>query len=192
MPWEKNFDEDVALRRAGETFWTHGYDATSMTDLLDAMGIQKGSFYATFGSKRDAYLRSLEQYVDERFADFRDAATGMEPRRGLETLIELVFEDCAGREGHRGCMLINCALELAHTDTKAQRIVQSALDLHAASYAELITAAQKTGSISSRLDADATSKGLLAIVIGMRVYARSGAPRATLRVLADQALALIG
>lgn len=48
MPSTKRFDVDEALDRAMETFWEHGYKATSMCTLLDGMGIQKGSFYATF------------------------------------------------------------------------------------------------------------------------------------------------
>ena len=60
MPWEKQFDIDEALQRAGETFWEKGYDATSMQDLMNAMGIQKGSFYGTYGSKKaDRVLRAV-------------------------------------------------------------------------------------------------------------------------------------
>ncbi len=191
MPWEKNFDVDVALQKAGETFWSHGYEATSMRDLLEAMGIQKGSFYDTYGSKKAAYLRSLEQYAGNRFADFEKLVEGQGPKQSLRTLIDAIFEDCISPEGHRGCMIVNCALELAHTDTAAQRTVQRTLEYHEQSYADLIRAAQGAGEIDAKLDADATAKALLAIVIGMRVFSRAGSSRATLRTLADQALGLL-
>jgi TetR/AcrR family transcriptional repressor of nem operon len=45
-----------------EVFWKQGYENTSMNDLLDAMGIQRGSFYNTFGSKKETYLRALDRY----------------------------------------------------------------------------------------------------------------------------------
>ena len=51
MPSTKQFDVEEALDRAVDTFWEHGYQATSMCTLLAEMGIQKGSFYATFSSK---------------------------------------------------------------------------------------------------------------------------------------------
>ncbi len=192
MPREKTFNVDVALQKAGETFWSHGYDATSMRDLLGAMGIQKGSFYDTFGSKRSVYIRSLEQYVDTRFAHFfGEMIQGQGPMESLRTLTEVVYEECIGTAGHRGCMLINCALELAHSDTGAQRIVQRALEFHEQSYADLIIAGQQAGEISGELDAMATAKAMLAIVIGMRVVSRAGASRATLRTLADQILLLL-
>jgi len=191
MPWEKNFDVDVALQKAGETFWSHGYEATSMRDLLEAMGIQKGSFYDTYGSKRSAYLRALEQYTDTRFAEFGALIEGQAPKQSLHTLIRAVYKECIGAEGHRGCMLINCALELAHSDTGAQRAVQRAFEYHEQSYADLIRAGQAAAEISADLDATATAKAMLAIVIGMRVFSRAGASRATLRTLADQALELL-
>ena len=53
-------------------------------------------------------------------------------------------------------------------------------------------AAQEGGEVSSDIDAAATAKAMFAIVVGMRVHSRAGAPKATLRTLADQALALIG
>jgi TetR/AcrR family transcriptional repressor of nem operon len=191
MPWEKNFDVDVALQKAGEAFWSHGYEATSMRDLLEAMGIQKGSFYDTYGSKREAYLRSLEQYADTRFAHFGHLVEGQGPKESLQALINAIYKECIGSAGHRGCMLINCALELAHSDTAAQRAVQRALEYHEQSYADLIRAAQAAGEIGADLDADATAKAMLAIVIGMRVISRAGTSRTTLRTLADQALELL-
>jgi len=191
MPWEKNFDVNVALQRAGEAFWAHGYEATSMQDLLEAMGIRKGSFYDTYGSKREVYLRALEQYADSRFAHFGSLVEGQGPKESLKTLIEAIYEECIEHEGHRGCMVINCALELAHSDTAAQRAVQRAFEHHEQSYADLIRAAQAAGEVDGELDADATAKAMLAVVVGMRVFSRSGTSRATLRTLADQALELI-
>ncbi len=191
MPWEKQFDIDVALEKAGETFWSHGYEATSVRDLLKAMGIQKGSFYDTYGSKKEAYLMALEQYIDTRFADFRERVEQEEPRRSIEMHLDEIFDECVGADGHRGCMVINCALEMAHSDTDAKNVVQRAFKTHEKFLFERIVAAQKTGDVSSELDASATAKAIFAIVMGMRVFSRAGASRATLRTLADQALALI-
>ena len=191
MPWTKNFDVDEALRKAGEAFWTHGYEATSMSALLQAMGIQKGSFYDTYGSKKEVYLRALDQYTNTRFGEFQSLAEGHSPRQALGVLIEAIHDECISKDGHRGCMVINCALELAHSDTDAQRFVQHTLETHEDYYAGLIRAGQEAGEISSELDPAATSKALLALVMSMRVYSRAGSSRATVRTLADQALALL-
>ena len=56
------YDPDVALSRAVETFWAHGYAGTSLDDLSAAMGMNRPSLYAAFGDKRDLYLKSLAFY----------------------------------------------------------------------------------------------------------------------------------
>ncbi len=191
MPWEKQFDVDVALQKAGETFWSHGYEATSVRDLLGAMGIQKGSFYDTYGSKKEAYLMALDQYIDTHCAQLRERVEQQSPKRSLEMHLNNILEDCIGANGHRGCMVINCALELAHSDTAAQKAVRRAFKINEDFFFERLVAAQEAGEVSSAIDAAATAKAILAITMGMMVYSRSGAPKATLRTLADQALALI-
>jgi len=70
----RSFDEDVALRHATELFWEKGYAATSLDDLLAAMGIARSSFYSTFGSKQKVLWRALELYTCELLARMRDAA----------------------------------------------------------------------------------------------------------------------
>ena len=191
MPWEKQFDVDVALQKAGEAFWSHGYEVTSVNDLLVAMGIQKGSFYDTYGSKKEAYLRALDQYTDTRFAQFRKSVEQQAPRRSLEMHLDEIFQECIGADGYRGCMAINCALELAHSDKAAQKAVLRAFNGHEKFLFEHIEAAQAAGELSAEIDAVATAKAMFAMVMGMRVYSRAGAPKAALRTLADQALALL-
>ncbi len=191
MPWKKQFDVEAALEKAGETFWANGYKATSMRDLMNVMGIQKGSFYDTYGSKKEAYLMALDHYINSHCADLRARVEQHPPKRALETHLNDIFEDCIGANGHRGCMVINCALELAHNDTDAQKSVGRAFKIHEKFFAERIVAAQEVGEISVEIDAAATAKAILAIVMEMRVYSRAGASKATLRTLVDQALALI-
>ncbi len=67
MPSQKQFDVDEALGLALEEFWRQGYRATSMADLLGCMGIQKGSFYATFGSKHEIFVDALSRCTLRRF-----------------------------------------------------------------------------------------------------------------------------
>lgn len=191
MPWEKQFDVDVALRRAGETFWLHGYEATSMSNLLDAMGIQKGSFYDTYGSKRKVYLLSLDQRVKTGFAELERLTLNKKPRQALKALLKAVFDDCVNDEKRRGCMLVNCALELAHDDEDAQRIVKNAFARHEGLFAEQIIAGQASEEFSPEVDPIGTSKAMLALVMGMRVITRLGASKANLKVLFNQALALV-
>lgn len=191
MPWQTQFDIDETLRKAGETFWEKGYEATSMSELLKAMGIQKGSFYNTYGSKHEIYLRALEQYSKTRIADLGELSVGETALDALRAHFKVIYEDCVSPKGHRGCMVLNCALELAHHDRQAQAIVKRSLAHHEGIFQSLIQAGQQTGEIDSGLDAGATAKAMMSFVMGMRVYSRSGSDPSTIRTLADQAIALV-
>src|SRR3989337_2583926 len=73
MPWDKNFDVRETLEKAMQTFWARGYEATSMQDLVDCTGINRGSLYATYGDKRALFVAALHRYIewmrDELLAD---------------------------------------------------------------------------------------------------------------------------
>ena len=64
MPRHKEFDVDAACERALDLFWRRGYEATSVNDLVDELGIGKASLYAAFGAKHQLYLAALQRYVE--------------------------------------------------------------------------------------------------------------------------------
>ena len=65
MTRPKAFDRDRALTRALELFQAKGYEATSIQDLVLAMGIGRQSLYDTFGDKEALYREALLRYVAE-------------------------------------------------------------------------------------------------------------------------------
>ncbi|MGD9921955.1 MAG: TetR/AcrR family transcriptional regulator, partial [Pseudorhodoplanes sp.] len=69
MPWEKQFDTDEVLEKAMRAFWDRGYEATSLQDLVDHTGINRGSLYATFGDKHALFIAALRRYDESRRVD---------------------------------------------------------------------------------------------------------------------------
>ncbi|HEV7753516.1 MAG TPA: TetR/AcrR family transcriptional regulator, partial [Baekduia sp.] len=59
----RSFDRDAALQSALLVFWEHGYDATPVTLLTEAMGIGAPSLYAAFGDKRTLFEAALDRYL---------------------------------------------------------------------------------------------------------------------------------
>jgi len=119
----KQFDRDKALDKAVQLFWEQGYEATSMQDLVNAMGINRASLYQTYGNKQELYLASLERYATQILAH----VTGLldKPRTPLTNLRDLfvhVIEQSL--EGNmQGCFINNTAVELApHDATLAEKI----------------------------------------------------------------------
>ncbi len=70
MARTKEFDPDVALRKVLDLFWRRGYEATSMADLVEHLGVARASIYATFGGKRELYLKALDRYGELGQANF--------------------------------------------------------------------------------------------------------------------------
>ena len=63
MPRVKQFEEQVVLEKALELFWYRGYHFTSMQDLVDELGINRGSLYGTFGGKKDLFYKALSHHL---------------------------------------------------------------------------------------------------------------------------------
>lgn len=61
MARPRNFDEDEVIERAADTFARLGYAACSVDDLVDATGLQRGSLYKAFGSKRGLFEQVLRK-----------------------------------------------------------------------------------------------------------------------------------
>ncbi|WP_345040777.1 TetR/AcrR family transcriptional regulator [Streptomyces sannanensis] len=69
------FDQDQAIRTAAELFAAHGYEGTSVDDLVNGLGVHRGSLYKVFGSKRGLYLAALRQHIDEQVLPASEALT---------------------------------------------------------------------------------------------------------------------
>jgi|SRR5579859_6713776 len=177
MSRPREFDEQQALQQAKEVFWQRGYEATSLTDLLAAMGLSKSSFYETFGSKRELFLRSLGRYRDERVAALRLLlAGGATARQAIEGL----FRAAIGCEAHKGCMACNEAVELAGRDADVERRVAAVMAALEEMLAEAIARGQAEGSIGARLPPADLARLLTVALNGLQVEIRAGADPARL------------
>src|SRR5438132_12166657 len=85
----KQFDPDVAVSSAMDLFWRQGYGATTPAELVDALGIGKGSLYNTFESKHALFEQALRRYGDERVAGLVGVLNRPGPvRERLQTALE--------------------------------------------------------------------------------------------------------
>ncbi|MCX5192560.1 TetR/AcrR family transcriptional regulator [Streptomyces sp. NBC_00249] len=169
----KQFDPDVAVEQAMQVFWRQGYAATTPQDLVDALGIGKGSLYNTFGSKHALFERALCRYRDTQalaLVELIDAGGPVKERvRGM--LLMLAEMDLADPD-RRGCLAINTAAELAGTDAVAADLVRRMLDRTEEAFRALIEEGQRAGEIAPGRDAAALASMLLGTLVGLRLLAR--------------------
>lgn len=187
MPWKKNFDVDTARDRAKALFWSRGYEATSMDDLLKGMEINRGSFYATFGSKQSLYLDVLRRYDQQyRCGVLEHLRTDYSPREAILALFDAVRNEAAGPKGTRGCFLANATMELASSDKAVAKIVRGAFSDTEAFFRAMIVAGQSDGAISKSVDPDTLARTLLGLLLGIRVLARGGSAPSVLDSIVQQ------
>ncbi len=107
----KTFEKEEVIKLAMNHFWEHGYEGTSLDDLLVAMGIKKSSFYRTFQSKEEVFFLSLELYKKETFILLRELKKEIGVKNTLVSIIKYDI-DTANKSGKlKGCLLIDCGKE---------------------------------------------------------------------------------
>lgn len=193
MARTKEFDPDAALQSALELFWRRGYEATSMADLVEHLGIGRASIYATFGNKHELYLKALDRYAETR--DPRLVGELSQPGPALPAVRALVrsfaTEAASPEDRRHGCFITNSAAELApHDPAVARRVEISWEHVETPLYAALIRA-QAQGELPGDRDPRALARMLLVLMQGLRVVGKASQDPARVRDAAEQALALL-
>jgi TetR/AcrR family transcriptional regulator, copper-responsive repressor len=177
----RSFDRDKALERAMQVFWRQGYEATTVSDLTRAMGINPPSLYAAFGDKEHLYLAALERYQQRRF----DAvAKWFDEEPTAKAAVRRLLTEAA-RE-LRGSMLVLSATqcsaeslqpELAERRASMRTIVKVRIDRGI-----------REGELPRGTDSNALTDFYSAVFQGMSLQARDGATRKSLLATAEAAM----
>ena len=188
-PGKRTFDIDTALDDAMKLFWANGYEATSMQDLLDEMGINRGSFYDTYGDKRTLFLAALRRY-DEVYR--RERLQGLEESHSPLEAIEALFDGWVGSilddPNRSGCFITNTALELAAHDAEIGELVANSQKDTEKFLSALLRKAKANGEIGEHINVRRSAQSLLGALFGLLVLARSRPERTLLRSIARTAL----
>ena len=193
MARPKAFDVDEALESAMELFWRQGYEATSLPDLVQHMGIGRQSLYDTFGGKRQLFLQALDRYT----AVMIGGALGRLERPGasiddLTAFLEAVVAYQTGKRVRTACLMINSAMELAVSDKEVARRASAHHQRMEGAFRRVLEHAAAQQDIHPLLPVDTVARHFVATVLGMVVAAKSGAEPAVLRDMASGALTLAG
>ena len=192
MPWEKSFDLDDALARATKVFWAKGYEATSMADLVAGMGVNKGSLYNAFGSKKELFTRALLQYDrDNRQSILVQLEALDDPIVAITRLFDALIAESIADTEKKGCLLVNTALELPNHTDDVREIIGAVIDDFEAFFKRQIKLGQKRRVIPKKVKANDTARSLLSLLFGLRVLARGDFNASGLWAIKRDALRLI-
>lgn len=187
----REFDRDEALHRAMELFWAQGYEGTTLTGLLKAMGgITAPSFYAAFGSKEDLFREAVELYKKEHGAPIMKAfAEGPTAREAMEGMLRAAAEGVCSHGHPRGCMMVLAGMNCIPANKGLEEYVRSQRCVRE----KVIRQRLRQGIADGDLPPETNISGLVAfytsIIDGMAIRARDGASRKDLREVARYAMA---
>jgi TetR/AcrR family transcriptional regulator, transcriptional repressor for nem operon len=191
MARPREFDEGAVLDAAVLCFWSRGYEATSVRDLVEKTGITAASLYNAFGDKRAIYEKALDHYVEGSVADRIRRCEALAPRDAIGAFFEEILKRSLGDRERKGCMLVNAALDVAPHDPGFLKIVTEVLAEIEAFFLACVKAGQADGTITRSLPAGTLSRHLLGVLMGIRVLARVRPERTLLEGVVAPSLALL-
>ncbi|MEQ8907822.1 MAG: helix-turn-helix domain-containing protein [Vicingaceae bacterium] len=135
MPRTKNFSPEEALEKAVNLFWEQGYHATSMQNLVDALGINRASMYGTYGGKDELFAQALEAY---QAAETKEVSAILyyytDIRQGLYVMFEYFVDSALKEESSNSCFHVNTAVELANESKAIKESLEACRELHLKMY----------------------------------------------------------
>lgn len=174
MVRQREFDTDQALEAAMQIFWDKGFEATSLSDLTTAMGIQRPSLYAAFGDKKELFETALRRYTTLHAAQVRSRLQHTSSvKEAFRALFEHIGAEGDVTDARHGCFCINTMVELAPHDPKFAVLTREHQMYLVAIFKETIERGQETGELSNDLDSSALSKSLVVSMIGLTVMMKS-------------------
>jgi TetR/AcrR family transcriptional regulator, transcriptional repressor for nem operon len=192
MAGKKSFQPEQALDKAMGLFWKQGYEGTSIEDLVQYMGLGRGSLYDTFGDKHALYLAALSRYLARYQARAAEFLQQTGPLSGLlERFFQAVIEELLSDPAARGCFLVNATIEMAPHDPEVDTIVQSALQEMEEGFYRLLIKAQVAGELSWTQDPHQLAHFLSGVLVSIRVLARGKRDRRVLQDVVKTALVVV-
>ncbi|SIN79812.1 TetR/AcrR family transcriptional regulator [Halodesulfovibrio marinisediminis] len=190
MARKKEFDQDVILDRALDLFWELGYEFTSIQDLVERLGIGRGSLYNAFGDKHTLFLMALNRYLDNGLARIKRDLESVPPREAIPSFFNKIVEETIADPLRRGCFYVNMTAEIASRDSEVAEILASHRADVVKVFEKAVMKAQEAGA-SPDLNPKAAAEFFYNTLLGLRVSAKCAPDRASLDRIVSLATSLL-
>jgi AcrR family transcriptional regulator len=182
------FEHEEALEKAMQTFWTFGYEGTSMAALIEAMDMNKPSIYAAFGNKEALFNQVLDKYVSGPSAFVKEAMSEPSSYEVAKKFLTKAVELLTQNQNPRGCMIVQGALSCG----PEAEMIQKKLITYRANLEEgfkrRFDLAKDNRDLPQDTNTTALAKYVATIHQGISVQASSGASKDALMDIVDIAM----
>jgi TetR/AcrR family transcriptional repressor of nem operon len=160
-------------------------------DLVEETGITAASLYNAFGDKRAMFRVALDHYIENSVGERIRRCEALPAREAIGAFFQDILDRSLRDRDHKGCLLVNSALEIAPHDAGFQETIASVLRRIEKFFLKCVTAGQADGTITRSVSARNLAQNLLAVLMGLRVLARVRPEKALLEGVIQPALALL-
>jgi len=196
-PWKPlmarslEFDRTKALEAAMKLFWSRGYTATSLPDLLATMGIARSSFYASFGTKRSLFIECLELFGDRTLAIVDKNAKTQSAMALPRAFFETTVLGVSPRKAKQGCMMVNTILELADVDPELNELATQKLNAIEDVFVHAFKVARQSDQLGTAHTPEELASMVMTINLGLRVQSRKNHSREALKSIINTSLSML-
>ncbi|MDP4534756.1 TetR/AcrR family transcriptional regulator [Alkalimonas collagenimarina] len=182
------FDMTTALEKALEVFWRNGYDGTSLSDLTEAMGINKPSLYAAFGNKEQLFLKAIEFYENRSCSFFLPALEKPTAYQVAEHMLYGAAMNMTDKEHPQGCVVVQGALSCSEAAAPVKEALMNRRVEGEQKLCERLKRAIAEGDLPAGANAEVLARYLGTVLQGMAIQANNGATSEQLRQVAQMTL----
>jgi AcrR family transcriptional regulator len=182
------FDPDAALERAMHVFWAKGYEGASLSDLTQAMRINRPSLYAAFGNKEQLFRKVLDRYVDGPLAYFGKALATPKARDVIEQIFFGAARMASDPRLPAGCLMVQGALACGDAASSVRKEAAARRVASEVALRRRLQGAKREGDLPQNADPAALARYVMTVLQGMAVQGGDGASRDQLRRVAQLAL----
>lgn len=188
----KEFNQEEALDKAMKVFWQQGYEATSVQDLVEHMGINRGTLYTNFGLKHELFLAAIDRYIDIMVVQRLTALDKPgSVKKAIKALFKGLVQSAVGKDYGMGCFVTNSATELLPHDPEVCTRIANSLLLVEKAFIKAIIRGQANGEIAWDKDPRALARYLTSSIQGLRVMSKTAPTRAKMQDVVKLTLSIL-
>ncbi|HYG43928.1 MAG TPA: helix-turn-helix domain-containing protein [Bordetella sp.] len=189
MAGVRQFDEDQALDKALGLFWQQGYAHTTMQELAEVTGVQRGSLYNAYRDKETLFLRVFDVYRGRYVAQMRQALDKPDLSASLRNFFAFTIKSMTTGMPTRGCLSTKTALGIEALDEPIRTAIRDLLDEIEAALHERL--ARPDAGQRLLLEPRQAARMMVAMTRGLVVIERVYQDEKRMRAMADALVGLL-
>lgn len=189
MAGTRQFNEQEMLDKALKLFWAKGYSDTTMKDIAEETGVQRGSLYNAYGDKDVIFLRVFSlyraKYVEQMLATLQAPTL----RGALESFFDFAINSMTTGTPTRGCLSTKTIVGTEAPDEAIKAQVKALLDDIETALSERISRADEQDNLA--LDPIAAAQLIVTLTRGLVVIERTFQDKQRLQNVAHSLLSTL-